>query len=80
MLEDKFNPVQRPIEFDLSSAIPQSEDTGVSQYAFSEPLKRNNKRKQNSSFDNGNDATGDEEHDVSGVGEKVESDDLCRFD
>lgn len=39
-LEDKLDPAQRPKEFDLSSAIPQSEDTGVPQYAFSEPRKR----------------------------------------
>lgn len=33
------------MEFDLSLAIPQSEDTGVPQYAFSEPRKRKQKTK-----------------------------------
>lgn len=54
-LEDKFNPVQRPIDFDLSEAIPQSEDTGVPQYAFNEPAKRKQKHKKITKFDNGDD-------------------------
>lgn len=53
-LEEKFDPEQRPKEFDLSHAIPQSEDTGVKQFAenpFSAGKKRKQKKNKNHSFD-----------------------------
>lgn len=65
-LEEKFSPNQRPKEFDLSSAIPQSEDTGVPQYAFSEPRKR--KRHSGYEESNGQESENGAADDANGLG------------
>lgn len=47
-LEEKFAPLHRPKDFDLSHSIPQSEDTGVRQFAenpFGSNKRKNRKNK-----------------------------------
>lgn len=45
-LEDKMEPEHRPKVFDLTHAIPQSEDTGLKQIADG-PSKRKHKKVKN---------------------------------
>lgn len=70
-LEEKFNPAQRPKDFDLSSAIPQSEDTGVPQYAFNDGRKRkHNGRVTDEHF----------EENISKADTSTNANDLSKFD
>lgn len=44
-MDEKFEPVHRPKEFDLSRWIPQSEDTGIRQ-PMENAFKRKTKKKK----------------------------------
>lgn len=64
VMEDKLAPSQRPKEFDLQHAIPQSEDTGAKQTPFPHPFNGEGRKRR---FSGGN------EHSAAGA-------DLSKFD
>lgn len=82
-LDSKFEPNQRPKEFDLSDAIPQSEDTGAKQppvFANSRKRKQANPFNRDHSGEQTNETSVNESEADNGTAAAQTTDDLSRFE